>query len=160
MEILTFHSLHESWQFSMYGGHLTAVSKCKQMVCSGTPGHKKMLLILVLSPVSYKWRRQVYGWYKLAYSHQVKLHQGEAERESLLLATTFKENAGNSFYSCVCMCVSSVLLYCLCGKRCSLVTLHFFSRWPNMLSSRYHPLPLLQTPVISIFPIFQFWLQK
>lgn len=103
MEILTFHSLHESWQFSMYGRHLTAVSKCNQMVCSGTPEHKKVLLMRVLSPVSYKWR-QVYGWYKMAYSHQVKLHQ-ERQNGNLfswpLLLKKMLETASVVVFVCV-----------------------------------------------------------
>lgn len=157
MEILTFHSLHESWQFSMYGRHLTAVSKCNQMVCSGTPEHKKVLLMRVLSPVSYKWR-QVYGWYKMAYSHQVKLHQ-ERQNGNLfswpLLLKKMLETASVVVFVCVFLLFS----YIVSVAKGVLQPFFFFFPGDQTLSSRSHPLPFLQMLFISIFPIFQFWLQ-
>lgn len=80
----------------------------------------------------------------------------ETDWESVLLATIFKENTGNCLCSCLSMFVSCVLLYCLCGKRCSLVILFFFPGDQTCFSSRSHPLPFSKLLLFPFFPFSNF----
>lgn len=96
-------------------------------------------MLLILGLYLYKWRMQIYGWYKFSIFLSSKVMPTKMEWDSVFLATIFKHNAGNCSCSCLCMC-TSLFPYCLCGKMCSLAVLFlFFPDDQTQLFSRSQP---------------------